>query len=205
MKIVEIINGLQKRGGAEVFLASLSTQLQANPDCKVFVISLFGGVDESFKMSLNEKGVVLLTCNKKQGIDFKAARTFKRMILDINPDIIHFHLSCLPVYYLAFGLRKRKWLVFETFHSIPGANVGKLKTLLRKTYIKKGLLTFIGISNEITIMAKKLYPEINCFTISNGVSLNETPKLKADKKYDFIIVASLIDVKNHSLLFEAMK
>ena len=205
MKIVEVINELQRRGGAEVFLASLSVELHSNPACELYVISLFDDIDISFKQAFEKNGITYFTCNKKKGIDLSAAKKFKKLINEIKPDIIHFHLSCLPTYYLAFGCKKRKWLLFETFHSIPGANVGKVKTLLRKKYIKKNLLTFVGISNEISNMAKRLYPNIKCHTIYNGTDVNVSSLANITKKYDFIIVASLTEVKNHMLLFESLK
>ena len=66
----------------------------------------------------------------------------------------------------------------------------------------------ISISPEIFKIAKELYPTSNCININNGIVINgideESNNLNNQKKYDFIIVASLEKVKNHKLLFDAI-
>lgn len=204
MRIVEVINALQYRSGAEVFLSNLSCEL--NKKNEVIVISLFDGINDSFIELFNRNNIQFYTCHKRKGFDFKAAKTFKKIVNQINPDIIHFHLSCLPTYFLAFGTKKRKWIIIETIHSIPGKMLSKSAELIRKLFIKKGLLSFVGISENIALIMKERYKKCSCITINNGCYFPEYKGFIQNKKeYDFIIVASFSEVKDHLLLFKVFK
>jgi len=203
MKILEVINALKYRGGAEVFVASLCEQMSSIEGVDVTVVALFEKVDISFKKMFSEYGIPLLTCKKNKGMDWSASKMLKSIVKEYKPDIIHLHLSCLPTYYMAFGTKKYSWELVETFHTIPGQKIGFLQSLLRKVFIRKKRLSFVGISDSISKQAKSLYKNIKCDTISNGVALCDCPR--HNHLYNFIIVASMTEVKNHMLLFEALK
>ena len=209
MKIVEIINSLQHRGGAEVFASSLASAFQSQPEKhEIVFVSLFDKTDNSFLSLFKEKAISFFTCNKKRGFDLLAAKKLKKILKQIKPDIVHFHLSCLPTYFLAFGFSKQSWKLVQTFHTIPGKDVGGSTRLLRELYIKKKMIHFVGITDEITKIAVQTYPAISCHTIYNGISLPLKSDINPDyenREYDFVIIASLTPVKNHMLLFESIK
>ena len=120
---------------------------------------------------------------------------------EINPDIVNIHLNCYVNYYFAFGSKKQKWDLVKTFHTIPGKDLNILtRCIERKLYSKKAL-SFIGISKQITEVAKALYPNCQITTSDNAIPLYKYQETK--KEYDFIIVAALEQVKNHQLLFKA--
>lgn len=206
MKIVEVISSLESRGGAEVFLISLIKNMQEKNE--VYLVSIYDGIDSSFKTEIDKYKIKYFSCHKRKKIDFKAGRTLKRIIDNINPDIINFHLSFLATYYLAFGMKKNKWKLIETFHSIPGHDISKINNYLRKKYIKRHLLSFIGISDQITDSAIKKFGDIDIKTIYNGIEIHNHEYSKQCshlKEYDFICVANMLPVKNHSLLIETFK
>ena len=204
MVVVEVINSLQRRAGAEVFLSSISRELSKRKDYRIVVISLFDGVDSSFELELKQSGIDFYCCNKRKWIDLKASKTFRQLINKINPDIIHTHLSCLLTYFFAFGLKKRKWNIFHTVHNVPSKESNLPTNILKKIYCRKKMLTLIGISKSISTLLLKQYPEASVVTINNGIDLFHY-KTKHKKIYDFIIVARFTEQKNHQLLFDAFE
>ena len=204
MKIVEIISSFKSRGGAEVFLSSLCCQFKHNNDIDLYVISLYDLIDDSFKSCFTSNGIEVLTCSKKNGFDVRASKKLRKIINDINPDIIHIHLTCLVSYFMAFRFKKTKWKLVETFHSIPGKDADFITSFLRKQYIKRNQIFFVGISDKITNVSREIYKSIKCKTIFNGIDLPKTIE-RTKKEFDFIIVASLTPVKNHMLLFKSFK
>ena len=195
MKIIQVINSLRYRGGAQVFLYDLVNELKKCGH-EVLVIALYGNIDPSFN-DLNVK-----TMNKRKKIDFKASRRLKKTILNFEPDVVHFHLSCLPSYFHGFGYKKQKFILMETMHSIPNTTMNFYSRYLRKQFIKKDLLTLVAITKTLGEFATNLYKKEITY-INNGfkriTSLNEV-----EKKYDLIIVANMDSNKNHILLFQAI-
>ncbi|MCQ2802761.1 MAG: glycosyltransferase family 4 protein [Bacilli bacterium] len=195
MKIIEVINSINYRGGAQTLLDGLVANFKKqNHD--VLVISLYGPIDKSFE-HLN-----IICCNKKSRFDFKSARRFRKIVKEFNPDVIHFHLSCLATYFFAFGFKKRNWKLFETIHTLPTVLVSKFEVFLRKIFVKINNYSLIAISSSI----KKLIDDShhkNFPCVFNGIQL-PICKYTNNKKYDFIIVAHMSEWKNHKLLFDVV-
>ena len=203
MKIVEVINSLSYRGGAQVFFSQLCEEISKQKGVKLFVVVLYDKIDSSFDDFQHNKNLTFIYCHKKRRFDLKAARLFKQIILDIKPDIINYHLNFLLLYYLAFGYKKNTWKLIKTFHSIPGRDTDFVNRLLESVYAKKQLINFIGISDSITSIASRKYKNAVIKTIFNGIKIKSIKNNEIEKKYDYIIVASLEPVKNHILLFNA--
>ena len=204
MKICEVISSLKGRGGAEVFLISLACEIKKHND-ELYLICLYDGIDPEFKRIIDKNNIEIYFCGKEKGFCPKSNRNFKKIIKSINPDIIHLHLSCLSTYYFAFGSRTRKWKILETIHSVPGKFLSRTQELIRKKFIKRKNIFFVGISN---IISNQMETKYGCYvkTIYNGISLPIMEFKNINKrKYDFIIVASFSYVKNHKLLFDCFK
>ena len=205
MKIAFVINSLKSRNGADVFLMNLLTSFSKDKETEFILITLYDLVDDSFKKQIVENNIPIYYCHKKGKIDIASSFRFKKIIKDFNPDIINMHLSVLVNYRIAFGYRKRKWALVKTYHSIPGQDLNKINIYLEKKYYRKNMLSFIGISSSITEMSQKIFPNAKIATIFNGIPLREKLDVNKDMEYDFVIVASLEPVKNHLLLFNAIK
>ena len=205
MRIVEVINSLSYRGGAQILFVQLCEELAKINDDPVHVIVLYDKVDSSFDYIKTCKNIVFHTIKKRKSFDLKASKTLKQIINSINPDVINYHLPFLTTYYFAFGLKKTRWKLIKTYHSIPNKDTNKVEIFLQKKYVKKGLLNYIGISNTISKMSLELYPSAQVKTIYNGIPANSQYQYNPDAEYDFVIVASFSPVKNHALLFEAFE
>ena len=191
MIIVEVINALMNRNGAQIFAVNLCKELVKNPNNKIYLLSLHNRTDKSILKDIVSSGIEYIELSKKGKLDFATGREFKKVIRSIKPDLIHFHLSCLPTYIMAFGFKKQPFKLLQTFHSVPSHEVNIFTRIL----MRKKLISFVGISNEITKFALNHYKNIQCNTIFNGIPLKEIEK-EIQKIYDFVIVASMTPIKN---------
>ena len=204
LKIVEIIPILSIRRGAETFFANLCVALKKRNDVKLDVVLLYDEIDSSFVKTFEEHGIKPFLCHKTKGVDFKAAKLLKKILLDLNPDIIHTHNCCFFTYYLAFGSKKMAWKYFHTCHSVPDVEATKIEHFFRRRFSKRGLITNIGISPIVSNGFKERYKIEFVPYVLNGIPLVDSTKSET-KKFDFIICASFDENKNQKLLIEAFR
>ena len=195
IKLVEIISSLERKDGAEVLFASIVNFIKNNKDIDLHVIVLYEGINDSFLEQLSNVKVCVV--GKKAGIDLRCAKKLKKIISDINPDIIHSHLSCINTYYLAFGKRKYNWTVVHTLHNIPIKESNLTSRLLIKKLLLRKTLILVGISDSISKLATNYYSVDTVKTIYNGVELPiiDVAKELKRKKYDFVCVARFVEQK----------
>jgi glycosyltransferase involved in cell wall biosynthesis len=206
MKIVEIITDLTSRAGAEVFLLSLISNLKSNNENEVFLITLWEKMDDSFSEYIKSNKIKHFDCGKKSSLSIvKPIKKLKKIIKDINPDIIHTHGSSIVSYFFAFGKRKKKWTVFHTFHNVAEKESNKLGVWVKRKLINANNLYCVGISKIITDTILKLYPmsSKSLATIYNGIDLKK-PNNNVKKEFDIICVARFEPQKNHMFLLKAM-
>lgn len=201
LKIVEIIPILSIRRGAEIFFANLCVAFKKRSDIDLNVILLYDEIDESFVKQFEQAGIKPFYCHKRKGIDFKASKLFKRIIEQIDPDVIHTHNCCFFTYFFAFRFKKTKWNYFHTCHSVPDIEATKIEHLFRKCFSKKRRITNIGISPIVSNAFKQKYKIDYVPFVLNGIPI--VSNTFAKKEYDFIICASFDENKNHRLLIEA--
>jgi len=199
MKIFEIIPDLNRRAGAEVFFHSLCNQLAKDGSLEVVVVIIWDKIDASFKDLETNPRLKFYCCGKrKKGIDFKAIRKFKEILIKEKPDVVHTHRSVLLTYFLAFGFKKNTWRYYHTVHNIADKEAGKYEIFLRKMFLKRHLISHIGISDEISKSIKNTYKSNPVATIYNGIDFK--PILSSKKVYDFICIARFSRQKNHMFL-----
>ena len=202
--IVEVINALISRAGAEVFFCNLCAEMKKNKNVDLHVVILYGGVHESFLSFFVKNNIKIHVLNKKRGLDFKAAKDLRNLIKIIQPDIINSHLNFFSTYFFAFGFKKHKWHIFHTVHSIAEKEIDFFSKIVRPIYIMKKKLSFIGISDLISKSILELHKKASVYTIYNGIKLrNLIPQTSNKNKFDFICVARFSKQKNHPLLLKA--
>lgn len=207
IRVVEIINEMSSRGGAEVFFCDLCKELLKNSNVELFIVILHSNVDSSFSDFISDNSDRVFIMNKKKGIDLKTSFLFKKLMNHIKPDIINSHLDVIFTYFFAFGFKKKKWRIVHTVHNIANRETPFFGRLFRKVYLKIGMLEHIGISDSITNSIKIAFPNAPVTTIYNGINFcegNQCFKNEiSDKKYSFICVARFSEQKNHKLLLNA--
>jgi len=202
MRIAFIINSLNHRGGAEVFVTSLYKAFYNDKNNSYCFITIFSKMHPSFNEIRN---LNYYSCNKSKHIDYSASRKLKEILIDFKPDILSVHLPFFVTYFCAFGFKKMPWKIVKTFHSIPGKDSNIFETSLSKLYLKKKEISFVGISDKITKKAEKYFKidSKQIVTIYNGVNLVEARSSK-EKRFDLVICATFSQVKNHELLLRAI-
>ena len=203
IRIVEVINSLKCRGGAQVFFCNLCTELSNRDDVDLHVICLYDQIDSSFEFLTKNNKLHFYKCGKAKFRFIKSSLKLKRIIKQIDPDIINFHLGFLTTYFFGFGIRKRKWRLIKTYHSIPKQDLNAINYFFEKLYVSANKLTFIAISDSIEAESRRIYKKADTFTIYNAIPVSSNAPSNVCLEYDFLCVASLIPVKNHILLFEA--
>ena len=205
MKIVQIINSLRSRGGAEVFVVSLCEELSKRKNTQVIVVTLYEGIHKTFNEVLTRSGVLVKTISKKSSHDFKSSKRLRKLLLQLNPDIVNSHLSVPATYLFAFKNKKTPWKYFHTIHSDAYFDSNKLGKIAIKSLLKRNNISLIGISTKISKTIEKLYRVKPSFTIFNGVSISDFVFKKTKKEFDLICVASFRTEKNHKMLFDLVK
>ena len=147
MKIVELISDLNMRAGAEVFATSLTNAFERNENDEVYLIFLWSNIHPSFVKYLDAHHIHYYCCGKNSSFDFaRPIIKMKKILLDINPDIVHTHGSVLLSYFFAFRNRIQRWNLIHTFHNIAMEESNYLGKLSRKIMSKKKRVFFVGIS-----------------------------------------------------------
>lgn len=199
MKILEIIPDLSKRAGAEVFFDSLCKELSKDESLEIVVVIIWNKIDDSFAELKSNPKIKFYCCGKKKkGINVNVIKTFKHILISEKPDIVHTHRSVLLTYFMSFGFKRRSWRHVHTVHNVASKEAGHYEIFLRKLFIKRKLLSQIGISKEISKSIISIYKREPIATIYNGITF--TPSISTDKKYDFICVARFSKQKNHGFL-----
>ena len=205
MKIFEIIPDLRKRAGAEVFFESLCLELIKHEDVELHVVTIWDLVDPSFQPFLNHRNIKYHCCGKtKKGLGRKSSIVLKQLLEEERPDIVHTHRSVCLTYFQAFGFKKQSWKYVHTVHNLADKEAGLYERLLRKKYVRKGLIYQVGISDNISRSITEIYQKSPAKTIYNGINLTN-PKESVEKKYDLICVARFSAQKNHLLLLRAFQ
>lgn len=201
MVIVEVINSLNKRGGAEAFFFNLCVALSQTDGVQVVPVSLFDEIHPSWKAAFQDRGLTLFCCGKKRGFDIRAAWRFKRIVQKKRPAIVHTHLSVINTYWLAFGFARLPWSLVHTVHNVANVDMQTTKKWILSKYVAKGLIHFVSISDQISNSLHSLLPKADSQTIYNGIPLRGG--LGGKKKYDLVCPARMESQKNHPLLFLA--
>jgi len=157
------------------------------------------GVECHF-MNLNDTSYI----GSKLVHKIKAQRVVNSALSKFKPNIVHSHLE--SSYSLLFCLMHSVSCIF-TIHSFPDRIFTKQFLLLQKLLFRRGLITLVGCAKCVSDRAKELlgekYNESVC-TIYNPIELDHYYKdIHNNDKFNFVNVARMNPIKNHSLLLEA--
>lgn len=208
MRIMQIIPTLGG-GGAENMVLQLAYGLRKQFDAEVVVVSLYDkGYATTGRLEFAHKNnIKVLFLNKKAGFDIALLKQMSKLIKRIKPDIIHTHLHAFQ--YILLLRIIHKFNHFHTVHSIAGRENIIYESCF-KIASKLNTTSFIALTPSIENDMKTRYGvnkrQIKC--IANGVDLSRfmfKERRYCASKTTFVIVGSLIPVKNHSLLINAFK
>lgn len=209
MKILQLIPNLSS-GGAERFVVDLSNELSKKHDvCLITSFSTDG--KNSFYLRELSSNISVYSLNKKIGFDILFLFRLYKSVKAEAPDIIHTHLDTFAYFAVI------KWLFpnikfIHTIHSDAQYEAGgKIKTLLKKHFFKKGWCKAVTISEKSDISFKNYYGnDIHSYLIYNGRSMDI--KMVADNylipkmegRYNLVSIGHISETKNHLLMCTAV-
>lgn len=216
MRIFEVTFKLSS-GGAERFVVDLSNSLSKNHEVSLITIKNDEKEQSHFYQKDILPGINYINYNIPSGISIRGLITLYKLIKNSKPDIVHFHVSNIIVYFILPILFYRKCKYFETQHNDANFDVKKksLYFFIRKfLYHYKFVYTCaISLYNKKTV--EKVFNIRDCniivngriiphpYNISNAV-LKEIQKLKSAKDaLCFIHIGRCVKQKNQELLINA--
>lgn len=194
-----------KIGGAEKLLESIILNLDSNE----FIINLIvlGKKEEnSLYDNLTNKGINIFYCNKNGKGIIKCSRKIRKILSEINADIVHIHTSILHLCIWGLIMNNIKGR-FYTIHSIPEFDSPGLKKYLYSLFFNFFNIKGIAISKKIEEASKIYFRTSNITRIENGVEIDKfkskVPISKRNRN-GILHVGRFVEVKNQKLLIEAV-
>jgi glycosyltransferase involved in cell wall biosynthesis len=202
MRILQVIPSFDL-AGAEVMCADMCIQAKKSKN-EIYVISLFSR-KTSLSTKIEKEGIPIFFLNKRRGIDLSIFKKIKRLVLEINPDVIHTHLGALK--YVVFAL-KNKYPIVHTVHNVASKENSWLEKKLCKKWFKNNWVLPVALSQAISQSIINLYSiEYQIPIITNGIDFSKCISKKnymLDGKIVLINVARFSEQKNHIGLLKAM-
>ncbi len=139
--------------------------------------------------------------------------SWKKIIKEIKPDIVHVHISALLEATLPGIIDNNIPVRFDTLHSSPLVYKGKIRKIISKAFNEQNVIP-ICVTNEQVDIAKKHFGITKYEVVHNGVDINKIKqncisKENARKKYNldsntFVLlgVGRLDPIKRIDLLIE---
>lgn len=217
IKLVHIISNLSL-GGAQVLLFDILNYLSKKDDLEIYVITIDSGeYIEKFKKA----GIKVFDLKEKGLVNPKIYFKMKKLLEDLNPDIVHTHLNKADFYgRIAAKIVKVKY-IFSTYHCYSSqhnsADINKKSIFDRidNVVVKFSNSNLIAISEIVKkfIVNRDKSFESKTEVIYNGVDIskerylqNETELQKLREKYgvkpnDFLVCISGRFEKSKGQLF----
>ncbi len=204
MKIIQIIPRLGM-GGAETMCENLSTELMKSGN-EVIIISLSNDRTPISKR-LEKNGIPVLYLGKKNGLDIKTIIKLRKVLKKEKPDIIHSHTHALKYCVIADLFLHHKKI--HTVHSIASKESTKIDQKLNKIFFKVNKVVPVALSELVkkTIIDCYRLDADNIPVVFNGCPIEKCivkDSYTLGEKVNIIHVGSLIELKNHKAMIDAI-
>jgi glycosyltransferase involved in cell wall biosynthesis len=198
-------------GGAEVMASHLIRGLSGTHD--VFAASLAPPRHSPIERQLQESHIPMWHLGKDRGFDARMFARFGRLLSEIQPDVVHTHLSVLR-YTLPGSLLRRVPLAVHTLHNVAEHESDTCGRLLQ-WFAFRGAVLPVAISKEVAATFRRVYGRDCRATISNGIPVKsyrrggaEGTRWRKAHAFDsdavlFVCVGRLDTQKNPLLLLRA--
>jgi len=203
VKIDYVITGMDT-GGAETQVVSLLLELKRRGH-DVRLISLTPPVDLTLPLINHEIPVISLEMTTKLSLPLAAIKLVK-CIKAHSPDIVHGHMFHANILVRLIRPFIGNTPLICTAHSVREG--GRLRDwAYRLTNHFSDLNTVVSNAARSRFVNDKVFPENKTLTVYNCVDTEHFTPLERDKnkKFRWVAVGRLVDVKNHSILLKAME
>lgn len=214
IKVMQLIHGFNT-GGAETVVKNWALLMDKSKyDLTILCIE---HRNSPYEKILKDAGIkVIYTCDYFKNKVMKRLGTallIRKIIRDIQPDIIHIHLSMSN--YVKFAKPKKKTKIFYTQH-YDLSRMPKKEIALLKWMIAHYKTQLVAINDEMKDDLNKLFEVSNTCVIKNGIYLEEYKKsvdrliVREKEKIPtdgFVVVhvGRFAEIKNHEFLVDVFE
>ena len=208
MKIVEFIPQLSS-GGAERFVVDISNELSKRHDVSLIVSYALEG-ETAFYLSESSDAVKVVSLHKKLGFDTAYLYRLYKTIKQETPDVVHTHLDAYTHFAILKWLFPRVKFVHTVHSDAQFESGGRLKTLLKKIFFRRGWCKAATISHTSDRSFKQLYGvNVDSSLIYNGrtmqIDWSEKELVpRVEGRYNLVSIGHISQVKNHMLMCSAV-
>lgn len=180
MKIIHVVESLG-RGGLERMVLDLTKSQMENGDHCIIVCLFASG--ELFSEA-ESKNIECHVLNKKNGIDFNALYSLRKLIKRTKPDIVHTHnaVANYYVYYSTLGLSVRRLIC--TRHGMGAKNPNsKREKHFVKTLRKTDYVVAVCEAAKNKFIEDNTVPANKCVVICNGIEVANFKSIALDREF----------------------
>jgi glycosyltransferase involved in cell wall biosynthesis len=203
VKVLQIVPSLRTGGGERI-----AVDIAAHIDRELVdmtVLSMYPEEQTILSEYAREKNVRVLYLAKKPGFDPKAISRLRRIIKELDPDVIHTHLKVVPYVILASS---RKTVKYHTVHNIAQKEAAGIYRRIMKFAYGHCCFTPVCISDYCAETFREVYVnyrgKLPC--IMNGIDVSRfAPLPSAHEGFRFISVGRFFPQKNQKVLISAFE
>src|SRR5579863_3088718 len=211
IRVLQILPSLGV-GGAEQMAGHLMTGLSGSVE--VTGASLLPATNSSIERKLKEKGIALWHLDKRPGFDPRMYRRLDRLLCEVQPQVVHTHLSVLR-YALPALLRRRIPAVLHTLHNLAQHENDALGRVVQ-WFAFRGMVLPVAISRQVAVSFRQVYGLECKAIIPNGIPVDsyssrahDGVRWRSQERFDpdailFTCVGRLEPQKNPLMLVRAM-
>ncbi|GDX81685.1 glycosyl transferase family 1 [Deltaproteobacteria bacterium] len=164
MRIVELVPSLDV-GGAER-LAALLAQGLTTLGHDVTVVSMFAATGSWIEAELRAAGIELRFLDKQPGLDLRMIGRLRRVLRDLQPDVVHTHLHTLKYAWPAVGFRGPA--IVHTVHNLAEHEVETHTRAVHHVAFRLGVEP-VAIGDAVAESLKRVYGRTPRSVIPNGI------------------------------------
>lgn len=209
-------------GGAQQIVLNYLRDFQEDEDIEFTLFVYSSPSSSKYDKEIQSEGYNVVYLNRPS-LPFKlpvfgkiingyiAKRTWEKVIIPYNPDIIHVHISALLENTIPCIKKSNAEIVFDTLHSDPQRYKGRKLKRIRKFFSNIGIIP-ICVTEEQVKIARLHYGISDYEVLHNGIDLDYIKSSKVEKKVarkklgilenDYVVlgVGRLNPIKNFDLL-----
>ncbi len=216
-KIVQVLPALGW-GGAQVFCIQLCNELVRTHGYQVTLVSMYHhNPNKHLPLTMLDKEIEFISLGKHSGFDGKMFFKLWKLLLKLEPDVVHTHLHSAYYCFLGYLKIKKPFKKIHTFHNLVKRDSPWPGRQAFKYFFGKKIITPVSISEEVFKGAIVEYGAVVKEFIANGsepvqpTALFGETKMKIEglkKNRDtkvLVNVARISAQKNQQLLLECMR
>lgn len=154
--------------GAEQMTANLLVGLSRSYD--VTAVGLYDSVASATEKTLKQAGIPIWFLGKHPGFDVRMFRRLDRALREIQPNLVHSHLSVLR-YLLPSLIRRPAVIAVHTVHSLAGHETDRLGRIVRRLTFGR-FVRPVAVSQAVARSVSRLYKLAEPVTIPNGIPVS---------------------------------